>query len=164
MADAHAWHLERAIPVPETGCWLWLGAEKGNGYGNVRVGAGNQPAHRVAYTKAVGPIPEGMDVCHKCDTRSCINPDHLFVGSRLDNMRDAKRKGRLSSGAAHSALICGEKGALAKLTVTQVVAIRKAADGGVADKDIAAIAGVTVDNIRRIVRHETWKEIDKCAA
>lgn len=160
---ALAWLLDRSVPVTETGCWLWLGAEKGNGYGNVRRGRKNLTAHRMAYMQAIGPVPPGVDVCHRCDTRLCINPDHLFLGSRTENMRDAKRKGRLAQGAEHSLRICGEKAGASKLTVAQVSAIRRA-ESALPLKEIAAIAGVSTDNVRRIIRHDTWKEIDQCAA
>lgn len=96
-----AWAEARSIPVPESGCWIWLGAEKGNGYGNVRQGRGNIPAHRRSFIESFGPVPTGVDVCHRCDTRCCINPDHLFLGTRLDNMRDCAAKGRLSQGPSH---------------------------------------------------------------
>lgn len=158
-----SWHMERSIPVPETGCWIWLGAEKGNGYGNVRHGKANLTAHRAAYIRAHGEIPAGMDVCHRCDTRLCINPSHLFAGSRMDNMRDAKAKGRLSAGSQHAHLICGEKSGAARLTAEQVEAIRRVG-ASLPKKDIAALTGVSVDNIRRIIRRDTWKEIEQCAA
>lgn len=86
--------FERSIPEPNTGCWLWcLGADN-NGYGVVRHNGKQDRAHRVSYAETFGEIPNCMHVCHKCDVTSCVNPDHLFVGSRKDNMRDMAAKGR----------------------------------------------------------------------
>lgn len=76
------------------GCWEWCGALDGHGYGRTWRDGGRFLAHRRAWECVNGPIPEGMFVCHKCDNPPCCNPDHLFVGTALDNMRDAIRKGR----------------------------------------------------------------------
>ena len=82
------------VPVPHCGCWLWIGSADEDGYGSIYDGRGKR-AHRVAWELFRGDIPHGMQVCHKCDTPACVNPDHLFIGTGLDNMRDKVRKGRL---------------------------------------------------------------------
>ena len=80
----------------KTGCWNWTGSKNGiNGYGRITVEGKSYCAHRVSYELFVGIIPNGYNVCHKCDNPVCINPDHLFVGTRSDNMQDASNKGRI---------------------------------------------------------------------
>jgi len=86
------------IPVPESGCWLWTGAIDSHGYGKLKRRRKIITAHREAWRLHKGEIPNGMFVCHKCDTRACANPDHLFLGTHQDNMDDMKRKGRARSG------------------------------------------------------------------
>jgi hypothetical protein len=81
-------------PVPECGCWIWTGSHASNGYGRVLLCKGGVSAHRVSYELNVGPIPPGLRVLHKCDTRSCVNPDHLFLGTTQDNATDMARKDR----------------------------------------------------------------------
>lgn len=77
------------------GCWEWQ-ATKRRGYGSFAIKhAVFMMAHRVAYELTHGPIPEGMYLCHHCDNRVCVRPDHMFVGTNSDNQQDAKRKGRL---------------------------------------------------------------------
>jgi hypothetical protein len=79
---------------PNSGCWLWTGSLNDTGYGQLWVGSKSTRAHRLSYELHVGPIPEGMHVCHHCDNPPCCNPNHLFVGSHTDNMADKIKKGR----------------------------------------------------------------------
>lgn len=91
---------EKWIPEPNTGCHLWIGSTDRYGYGYLEMGSrarGNRShwaAHRVAWHLAFGPVPEDACVLHKCDTPACVNPNHLFLGSKLDNARDMAAKGR----------------------------------------------------------------------
>jgi len=86
---------EKSVWDESIGCLEWSGHRNKHGYGRLRVGGRKVLAHRAAYAEWVGPIPDGMLVCHKCDNRSCINPEHLFVGTDKDNVQDAIRKDRI---------------------------------------------------------------------
>ncbi len=88
--DRYEAKIER---VPFSGCWIWIGSHNGK-YGTVNVAKKIKKAHRLSYSEAHGEIPEGHDVCHRCDVTFCVNPDHLFAGTRSENVRDMLSKGR----------------------------------------------------------------------
>lgn len=77
------------------GCWLWTGTTDAKGYGMCSVVYGSVRAHRASWLITKGAIPVGLYVCHRCDVRACVRPDHLFVGTQKDNMNDCVNKGRL---------------------------------------------------------------------
>jgi hypothetical protein len=97
-AEERFWKHVKKSP---DGCWLWIGGTARGGYGEFNAGGlkrGNISSHRFSYELHYGPIPEGMDICHHCDTPACVRPDHLFVGTRSDNVQDMLRKNRHRNG------------------------------------------------------------------
>ncbi len=115
-------------------CWRWTSATLGR-YGGFFLHRRPQYAHRLAYTLAYGPIPDGLFVCHTCDNTLCVNPAHLFVGDQFDNMQDASRKGRLSGPRR------GHR--RRKLTDEQCDAIEARALAGEVQADLAREYGVS---------------------
>lgn len=104
---------------PNSGCFLWTGTVNEQGYGHARHNGRYVAAHRLAWILANGEIPDGMCVCHRCDTPSCCNPKHLFLGTKKDNAQDMIKKGRRAP--SH-----GEHNGRAKLTDADVAFIREA--------------------------------------
>lgn len=147
------WLFSRAIPEPNSGCWIWLYAIGTNGYGAINIRGKTRAAHRVAYEVATSTIvPREIDVCHSCDVRVCINPDHLFAGTRLDNMQDCIAKGRFKPLVPMS----GDDSPNSKLSSDQVLAIR--ADRR-SNRSLARAYGVDRITIASIRLRKTWRHI-----
>lgn len=140
--------MDKLVPVTESGCWLWTAATDSHGYGKLGLGGKRVVyAHRMSWELHNGPIPAGLWVLHKCDTPSCANPTHLFLGSQADNMRDMRLKGRAGD-------ISGERAGLAKLTQTQADEIRTAKG---THRSIAAAYGIDHSQVTRIKNGKQWK-------
>jgi hypothetical protein len=129
-------------------CWNWTSTKHPKGYGLFSIKNRNQRAHRVSYQLCCGPIPDGMQVLHKCDNPSCVRPDHLFLGTNADNMADKVAKGRQAH-YGHR----GDKHPTAKLTVAQVLAVREATG---THREVAARFGVSMTQIADIRARRAW--------
>jgi hypothetical protein len=119
LSEGELERFRQKFTVVESGCWEWIASISKYGYG--RFSLDNRPcfAHRVSYEHFVGPLAMGMCACHKCDNRKCVNPDHLFQGTKGDNIRDMISKGRRVLGPSY-----GERNGCSKLTDAQVEEIR----------------------------------------
>ena len=139
-------------PVLGTPCWLWTGALMPNGYGQLGIGPVSDHrhvyAHRYAWEITHGPIPEEIQVLHRCDVRHCCRAiDHLFLGTPGDNMDDKVAKGRQ---------LKGEDNPGAKLTAEQVLEIRVKRTQGVSQAELAAEYGVSQASISLIHQRKNW--------
>ncbi len=155
---------EQYIPEPNSGCWLWIGTCGAYRYGAIRVSGKTIRAHRFSYERFVGPVPNGLFVLHRCDVSCCVNPTHLFLGTQLDNMRDAQQKGRLWSPRGEESwarrnpgrLSRGEQHGGAKLTNTSVIEIRCSA---LKRSELARKYGVTWRVIDLIQKRLAWAAV-----
>lgn len=145
------------VRVQPCGCWLWTGAKRDSrvGYGEIRVFGKRMGAHRASYEAFIGPIPDGLFVCHHCDTPSCINPSHLYAGSNRENVMDAVRRGRW---VVERRVNRGENHGMSKLDDIRVRKIR-AIGGSLSQSKIAAMFGVSPSVIGEVLRRETWKHV-----
>ena len=147
-------------------CWLWNGRISDNGYGQCSTAEKPRSAHRASWVLHYGIITRGLCVLHRCDVRHCVNPKHLFLGSRADNQADMAQKGRGANGrkngtATHpERLRRGETNHKAKLTTDQVMEIRHRYDaGGLTTYDLAEEYGVGQGTIHKVVSRNTWRHI-----
>lgn len=135
------------------GCWIWVGARLKAGYGYFWFQKKRQLTHRVSFIFSNGNVPQGLDVLHKCDNPSCVNPDHLFLGTQIDNSKDMVNKGRCNPPA-------GERAAISKLNREQVLNIRQIWKvGGYSKRDIAATYDVHYMTIHAIITRRSWNHL-----
>lgn len=137
------------------GCWIWIGRRTGscNNYGVITFQGNHVLAHRMSWILKNGPIPDGINICHKCDNGLCVRPDHLFPGTQLDNMRDCIAKGRDRKAV-------GERQGHSKLTEKQVFKIRKLLSlGRFSQRQIGKMFNVTKTAIGFINTRTNWRHI-----
>jgi hypothetical protein len=152
MADDERFFLHVGIRGVDE-CWPWEGAKMKDGYGNFNVGSKFVRAHRFCYEHFNGPIADGLHVCHKCDNPICVNPRHLFLGTRSDNMRDCIAKLRHRHGSRHSG---------AKLTPESVRYIRASYAGkgrGPTLKQVGDRFGVCSQTVLNVVNRKVWAHV-----
>jgi len=137
------------------GCWLWTGAHGPDGRGQIQVKSGDTrltSATRVSWMLHYGPVPRELSVLHKCDNPPCVNPDHLFLGTAKDNIRDCILKGRFR----HLVPRRGESNNNAKLTIDRAIQVRHAFAAGATVSALSRRFGIARSTVRSVVHGETW--------
>lgn len=146
-------------------CWEWCAYLNRGGYGTF-FGARNHytrvtwPAHRYSWIQMFGEIPNGLFVCHRCDNPKCVRPDHLFLGTPMDNCHDMMTKGRHRIGRRAR----GSQHYRAKLTELQVMEIRRRRAHGESGVELGREYGVASTQIYYIAKRRTWKSVPEMAA
>lgn len=136
------------IPEPNSGCWLWLGGIGSGGYGCIYLNKRQTLAHRTSYEIFVSDVPSGFFVCHACDNKLCVNPEHLFVGTHADNMLDMTKKGR------------GSVGERRPRSVLTPAIVRLILSSSLPNTRLAAEFGVTHQTIWDIRHRRVWRHVE----
>ena len=154
IKDSLVWRFWIKFDKPKEGCWEWKAAKSPKGYGLIRRSGVRAlvQSHRLSWMLFNGRIPDGLCVLHKCDNTSCVNPDHLFLGTHRDNAIDKSIKGRCSCRK-------GEDNKNSKLTNSVVKRIRKLRKGGTKRKQLSKIFNVSISSIDKVIYKTTWKHI-----
>lgn len=144
------------------GCWLWQAALNEKGYGVFGKGGRTYKAHRLSYEYLSGPIPHGMCVLHRCDTPACVNPDHMFLGTRADNNADMHAKGRQKKGPSRKDRCLYERGEAhheAIMTEAMVTQLRRLRCEGHSYSQLARKFCIGLTTAYKIATRKTWKHV-----
>jgi hypothetical protein len=136
------------------GCWEWTASLDGKGYGQISINGKTKRAHHIAWELTVGKIPKGKFICHHCDNKKCVNPNHLFLGTPLSNIQDMDKKGRRINSP-----LCGEKHGRSKLKNLDVQEIKNLMKIGIKQRKIAEMFNIGVGTINHIAKGRQWKSI-----
>ena len=138
---------EKVEKIPEAGCWVWMGTTTVRGYGQIISNTRKHYAHRASYEAFIGPIPEGMNVCHTCDNVYCVNPEHLFLGTQKQNLEDMAKKKRSTWGINNPR---------AKLDIDDVKNIKHLLLTEMSEAGIAKQYSVSRQTINNIKNGKVW--------
>lgn len=139
-------------------CWLWRGkCVSKKGYATITMHRVSCLIHRLSYALAFGEVPDDLSVLHRCDTPLCVNPDHLFLGTQLDNLRDCKQKGRLKLPPRQR----GAESPRARLTEIQAKNICALHAAGYSTPQLGRMFGVSTSCVGHMVSGRTWKMTPK---
>jgi hypothetical protein len=160
--------LAERVVIVESGCWEQAGGDNGRGYGFIDLKHWAEwperivQLHRLAYRLCVGPIPDGLCVLHRCDNPPCCRPDHLFLGTNLDNIEDKIGKGRQAKGSAVRANhdhLKGEAVVTSHFTADQIMEMRQREAAGEHPATIAADFGTAPDYVVAVARGDCWTHL-----
>ncbi len=136
-------------------CWEWTSGLFPNGYGMFWIGKTSVAAHRFSWElHNKMKIPEGLVVCHHCDNKKCVNPNHLFLGTQNDNVQDKVKKGRQAKGLKNGQV--GTKNKFNKLSEKDVISIRQLYLDGLYQLTIATRFSISQQQVSKIVRGDSW--------
>ena len=147
IKDMRKYIEQNTMPIPFSGCWVWLGALLPKKYGHSAFGR----THRIAWEAYKGAIPRGLWVLHRCDVPSCCNPDHLFLGTNKDNVADKVRKGRAKTKPQR-----GQTNGFAKLSDEMVKHIRQSC---LSNRALAKELNVSRPTVSRARRGLSWGHV-----
>lgn len=148
-SERYARFLDKVHPEPNSGCWLWVGAQRRDGYGHMHISGVSVGAHRYSYEYVNGQLDRDLVVLHKCDNPSCVNPAHLRAGTRQENMVEMVAKKRAAFGDRN-----GHR--KPKFTREQILDIRSS---DLLERELAAKYSVHLMTISKIRRRISWKHV-----